>query len=117
MNLTPDERTFNYRCSNAQRVVENAFGILANRIRCLLTNLMTTPETSSTNISKGCVIIHNLMRIHFPNLQNADLDQEQAYGVIVPVHGGMKINKYIYIYIYVYDIYIVYCVIFRLSTP
>ena len=82
-NLTHDERIFNYRCCRARRVVENAFGILANRFRCLLTTPMTTPETS-TKITKACGTLHNLMRIRFPNLQNADLDGEQADGVIVP---------------------------------
>jgi len=62
--------------------VENAFGILASRFRCLLTTLATTLETA-TKITKACLILHSLMRMQYPALQNAELDVE---GEMVVLH-------------------------------
>ena len=73
--LTRPERIFNYRLSRGRRVVENAFGILANRFRCLLTTLATTHDTASF-VVQACLCLHNIMRMRYPNLQNADLDIE-----------------------------------------
>ena len=56
--------------------MENAFGILANRFCCLLTSLLTIlkqePEIVNT-IVLACVCLHNMMRLRFPGLKNADL--------------------------------------------
>ena len=81
--LTHEERIFNYRCSRARRVVENAFGILANRFRCLLTTLGISPD-NARRITEACLVLHNTMRDRFPNLQNADLDGDDRNGQMVP---------------------------------
>ncbi|KAG5873935.1 hypothetical protein JTB14_014535 [Gonioctena quinquepunctata] len=43
-NISRQQRIFNYRLSRVHRVVEHAFGILANRFRVLLTTMNLHPE-------------------------------------------------------------------------
>jgi hypothetical protein len=81
-NLDDEERIFNYRVSRARRVIENSFGILANRFQVLLTTMRQKPETATIIVLACC--LHNLMRIRYPSLQNAVLDQEDADHNIIP---------------------------------
>ena len=43
-HLDKEKRVFNYRLSRARRVVENAFGIFANKWRVFLTTIKLSPE-------------------------------------------------------------------------
>ena len=52
--------------SRARRVVENAFGITANRFRCLLTTMPQQPDTVTT-VVLSCCVLHNLLRLRKPN--------------------------------------------------
>ena len=54
-------------------MVENAFGILAARWRCLHTPLAVTPDHAET-VVKAAVILHNIMRDRYPNIQNAEIE-------------------------------------------
>ena len=56
--LTPERRIFNYRLSRDRRVVENAFGILANRFRVFITPINLAPEKVEI-ITLACCILHN----------------------------------------------------------
>ncbi|XP_072164397.1 uncharacterized protein [Diadema setosum] len=62
-NMTEEERIFNYRLSRARRVVENAFGILANRFRVFLTPIALSPE-KVTNIVLCACALHNFLITH-----------------------------------------------------
>lgn len=54
------KRRYNYRLSRARRVVENAFGILANRWRFLFTPVDAKPENLTSMIYAAC-ILHNML--------------------------------------------------------
>ncbi len=82
-NLDHDCRVFNYRCSRARRVVENAFGILANRFQCLLTCLNQHTQAIE-QIVQACVCLHNMMRTRYPAAQNAVGDQEDPEHNLIP---------------------------------
>jgi hypothetical protein len=77
------QRIYNYRLSRARRIVENGFGILAHRFRCLLTTLQQDPNTVSA-IVMACVCLHNLLRDRKPKEVRQEADQEDAEHNIVP---------------------------------
>ena len=81
--MTRPQRIFNYRLSRARRIVENAFGILAHRWRCLLTTLQQEP-TTVTSITMTCVILHNLLSGKKPGENQANADKEDANHNIIP---------------------------------
>lgn len=81
-DMTREQRIFNYRLSRARRVVENTFGILANRFQVLLTTMMHKADTVRLLV-KACVLLHNLMRTRYPVMQNRLVDWERPDGALV----------------------------------
>ena len=65
--LDPASRYFNYRLSRARRIVENAFGMLAQRFRLFLTTINVRPKTVEKLVIAGC-ILHNLLRSKVPHV-------------------------------------------------
>ena len=76
-NMTVEERIFSYRLSRARRVVENAFGILAQRFQIQLSTMQHTPDNVRI-IVQACVCLHTLMRIRYPNMNINRVDREDV---------------------------------------
>ena len=58
--LTPSQRHFNYRQSRARMVVENAFGRLKGRWRCLIKRMDYSEIEHNVNVLAVCVVLHNM---------------------------------------------------------
>lgn len=82
-DLTHPHKVFNYRLSRARRIVENAFGILAQRFQCLLTTMRQTPK-HVTAIVLACCCLHNLLLNDNPNLTRGMVDEEDDDHEIIP---------------------------------
>jgi len=58
--LDIEKKIFNYRLSRARRTVENAFGIMANRFRILLSTISLSVEKVEL-ITYACCVLHNFL--------------------------------------------------------
>lgn len=59
-SLNAKKKIFNYRLSRARRIVENAFGILANRFRILLQTISLSVDKVEL-IVYACCLLHNYL--------------------------------------------------------
>ena len=66
-NLTRQQQHFNYRQSRARMVVENAFGRLKGRWRCLLKRMDYYEIEYTTNVVASCFVLHNLCELNGDN--------------------------------------------------
>lgn len=82
-NLTHDNRIYNYRISKGRIIVENTFGVLANRFRVLRLAMPQHVDTCR-NIVLTCCILHNMLRIRYPQKDKKQFDYEDEEGNLHP---------------------------------
>lgn len=80
-NQNDNERVFSYRLSRVRRTVENAFGILANRFRVLLTQINLEPAKVE-KVVLACAVLHNFLieENYAEYLPTGTLDRENTIG-------------------------------------
>ena len=54
-------RIFNYSLSRCRNPVENTFGIISQRFRCLLGTMHLRPENANMKCVLACCCLHNLL--------------------------------------------------------
>ena len=64
-------------------MVENTFGISGNGFQCL-SGTMRQEHTTVTTLVTTVMCLHNIMRMRYPGLQNAALDQEDSEHHLIP---------------------------------
>lgn len=77
-SLNHDRKIFNYRLSRARRIVENAFGILANRFRVFHTPISIQSVDNIKSVIMASCVLHNYLMRESPNtyLTTQDIDRE-----------------------------------------
>ena len=89
-NLPDDKAIFNYRLSRARRIVENAFGILAQCWR-LLNRHIQLKEDNVIQVVKACAILHNFLRETADYQDRSNLNVANDGSVLLP-EGAAIIN-------------------------
>lgn len=86
LHTTAAEKTFNHRQSRARMVVENAFGRLKERWRCLLKR-MDFKLKNVANVVAACVVLHNMCKIFWDRFLQEWASHEERIPQLPP-HGS-----------------------------
>ena len=88
---TEEQMIFNYRLSRARRIVENAFGILANRWRVFHTKIWMRPNWINNIVLAACVL-HNFVQKETTAAETRTLlgDHGSREGLMAVPHVGNR---------------------------
>ena len=79
-HTTAEQQNFNYHQSRTHMVVENAFGRLKGRWRCLLKRLDMQVDNATTAVG-ACVVLHNICKMFgehcLESWEQTNLDEDQ----------------------------------------
>ena len=89
-NLPEDKAIFNYRLSRARHIVENTFGILAQRWR-LLNRHIQLQEQNVVQVIKACCVLHNFLWDTPAYTDRSTLQVDTQGSVLIP-DGGQILN-------------------------
>lgn len=73
--------------------MENAFGILAQRWRFLVHTSEQGPHVVHKKVN-AAICVHNLMRMRYPDTQNAALDWEDNNHNLIPGEWRLDANRH-----------------------
>ncbi|XP_063231370.1 uncharacterized protein LOC134535920 [Bacillus rossius redtenbacheri] len=90
-NLCQAKRIFNYRLCRGRRVVENAFGMMSNKFRILLSTLQL-PVKKVELLTAVCCILHNfiLLRKNVHYLKSCVAEDTAEIDDFLPVLQGLS---------------------------
>ena len=91
--MTRRQRIYNYRVSRARRLVENVFGVTAQKFQCLRTTMRQHPDIVS-KIVLACCILHNLHRMRYSR-DPLLVDQEDADHNVIPGEWRQHVNMHV----------------------
>ena len=89
-NLPEDKAIFNYQLSRAQRIVENAFGILVQRWR-LFNRRIQLDHENVIHVIKACCVLHNFL-CDTPEYQDRGTLQANQQGDVIIPDGAPIVN-------------------------
>ena len=90
-DLPREQRIYNYRISRGRRVIENTFGIMAQKWQIFLSCMAQCPENIA-KIVHSVVCLHNLLRLRMPNAHRANVDREDEDHQIIPGEWRREAN-------------------------
>lgn len=97
-NLDVTKKIFNYRLSRGRRVVENAFGLLAQKFRMYFRTIQAKPENVD-NMILSTIILHNFIKKQDNATYSHEVrnlrDANESGGILrnLPLRGGNAANE------------------------